>query len=407
MSKYKIFFHAFYIIFSLVTMNYPTKSFANTSFAAAINATGIIYLAASYLTILAFWLKFSLTQKKQILTGYIRYLPLLSVTFYFIFLHQFTKTSASLEGSIHTIIFSVSLLYAFILTISITAIIKNQLASQIKSEKIKKIIFKKNLKKTQDEKLQHMHSQKILNTFCADIQFAFENFKNDSLLNQQSVLAEVNNFSNLSSIYLDQLIRKTETYIQQINNLADEYKQNNNNKHHQEDNLAAISNIYQLTQSINIKTEKINEIVFQTKILAINATIEASYADEEGKGFRVVAEEMKNLSKLSSAAAKDIDEILSNCLTTLKSFITFQTHIDDKEKQRHNANSLTIERLNESVIPELKILLVKASETRTLFLDHGDDNDMDFLKNKDQLLKQFKLLPSFGLSLNKSLDEMN
>lgn len=67
-----------------------------------------------------------------------------------------------------------------------------------------------------------------------------------------------------------------------------------------------IVELVRIISNIGKKTEIMDEIVFQTKLLSFNASVEAERAGEHGRGFAVVAQEVGNLAQMSGKAAGEI-----------------------------------------------------------------------------------------------------
>ncbi len=138
--------------------------------------------------------------------------------------------------------------------------------------------------------------------------------------------------------------------------LANTIKQNAEKGSAQMDELTgAVREINTASQNISKVIKTIEDIAFQTNILALNASVEAARAGQHGKGFAVVAEEVRNLATKSSEAAKDTGVLIANSVEKAE----LGARIADE-----TASSLTeiVAGINESTVTDI----AKSSEEQSL-----------------------------------------
>lgn len=90
-----------------------------------------------------------------------------------------------------------------------------------------------------------------------------------------------------------------------------------------------ISGLSQMADKINIFVSTISKISDQTNLLALNAAIEAARAGEAGRGFSVVADEVRALANNTNESANEVSDLVTEIIRSTNETVDSVDHIQN------------------------------------------------------------------------------
>ncbi|HIJ59406.1 MAG TPA: hypothetical protein HPP56_02145, partial [Nitrospirae bacterium] len=172
-----------------------------------------------------------------------------------------------------------------------------------------------------------------------------------------NILAESSEKAKNASLEGRDMLIKTTYSIEEVNNQIGNAS-------------AKVLELTEYSKKINDIVVLIKDIADQTNLLALNAAIEAARAGEQGRGFAVVADEVRKLAYRTTNATVEINNILNSINHSTSETTTIMSQVVDKSE---DANKL-VKTLNESFeeifssfqnVTEMVQQIVSSSEEQT------------------------------------------
>ena len=163
------------------------------------------------------------------------------------------------------------------------------------------------------------------------------------------------------------------------------------------DFTSKITGMGQSVKKINEISNLINSIAEQTNLLALNAAIEAARAGESGKGFSVVAEEIRKLAEQSKDSSESISKLINNVSKDSENMVKSSGDIKNELDSQISVVNTAIESFKK-IVNEVSKMGCKINAV--------NDLTADIDKEKSSILAKVEEISSVSEEVSASSEEI-
>ena len=230
----------------------------------------------------------------------------------------------------------------------------------------------------------------------------------------QSVFDEINDNAHESKTQMQNIGHHLNNTQQNILALNQKITQSVHKENLLVNQLMALSQEAKTTQNV---LNVIDDIADQTNLLALNAAIEAARAGEHGRGFAVVADEVRNLAEKTQKSLEEINITISSIVNAITSISEQMKENATEINMLQSVSETTNHLLNELVLVAQKnITLSSAIATKSLDVKQKTEHiktssltmESIFHANHEkggEIMEISTILDHWGIALEEKLNE--